>query len=209
MMVEKNKQSRYPKLPVQARSREKVDRIFDASTRLLASESADKISIRAIAREADVSLGTIYQFFADKQAIFNALGDSFEAAIIERCEKELTAELARSDIGDFVSRLISAVLEVQENHAGFVCIVRGSEHEHFADVVLRVRLRIRDLLNRHFKAAYPGIKPSARELALSIFGASLMSVLAGLPKEKGRKRNQYLRASHEMLVPFLTKQFVQ
>ena len=206
-MSKQVKTSIYPKTPVQARSREKVARILTASMKLLSSEAPDSISVRAIAREADVSLGTIYQFFTDKQAIFAALGDSFEMAIMDRCEKRLTTELARNDIPGFVEELMTAVLEVQQSHDGFVCIVRGNEHQHFAEMVERVRMRIREHLNQQFKQAYPKVKPSEREMTLSIFGASLMSVLAGLPKEKGAKRNRYLKTSREMLVPFLQRQF--
>ncbi len=63
------------RVPVQARSRERVERILDAAAQLLSDEGYDAVKTNLIAKRAGVSIGSIYQFFPNRFAIFNALAD--------------------------------------------------------------------------------------------------------------------------------------
>ena len=56
-------------LPSQARSRESLDRMLSALEALLSERSFDKITIADLADRAEVSVGSIYARFADKQAL--------------------------------------------------------------------------------------------------------------------------------------------
>ncbi|WP_055587984.1 TetR/AcrR family transcriptional regulator [Peterkaempfera griseoplana] len=59
--------------PQQQRSREKVARILAATGRLLEEHPYDEIGTRLIAAEAGVSVGVLYRFFPDKEAIVASL----------------------------------------------------------------------------------------------------------------------------------------
>ncbi len=65
------------KRPQQARSRETVEAILGAATRVLSREGYDRASTNRIAEVAGVSIGSLYQFFPNKQAIFAALRQRF------------------------------------------------------------------------------------------------------------------------------------
>lgn len=58
------------KNPVQARSNARVDAIIDAATQVLLDIGYDKASTNKIASVADVSIGSVYEFFPGKEAIF-------------------------------------------------------------------------------------------------------------------------------------------
>lgn len=60
------------KRPRQQRSSFTVDTILEAATQLLDTEGAEMTTNR-IAEKAGVSVGSIYQYFGDKQAIFDEL----------------------------------------------------------------------------------------------------------------------------------------
>lgn len=60
-------------LPKQARSRQTVDAILEATARVLVREGYDRASTNRIAEVAGVSIGSLYQFFPSKQALFAAL----------------------------------------------------------------------------------------------------------------------------------------
>jgi AcrR family transcriptional regulator len=68
------------RLPVQARSRERVDAILDATAALLADGDLERVTVRAVADVAGVPTGTIYQFFPDKQTLLQALSLRYVAA---------------------------------------------------------------------------------------------------------------------------------
>lgn len=59
--------------PQQARSRDKVDRILEASAELLQECSYEELGTRLIAERAQVSVGSLYRFFPDKDGIARAL----------------------------------------------------------------------------------------------------------------------------------------
>ena len=79
------------KRPIQDRSRDTVDSILDATTRVLVKQGFDGLTTNAVARIAGVSIGSLYQYFPNKEALV--------AALIERHSEQMNtaikAELAR------------------------------------------------------------------------------------------------------------------
>src|ERR1700723_4725649 len=71
------------KAPGQARSQETVDVILEASARILESEGLRGFNTNAVAAKAGVSVGSLYQYFPNKDAILLALINSFEDATQE------------------------------------------------------------------------------------------------------------------------------
>ena len=67
--------------PHQARSRATVEIILDATVRIFESEGAEAATTSRIAEVAGVSVGTLYQYFGNRDAILDALQDrEFERA---------------------------------------------------------------------------------------------------------------------------------
>jgi AcrR family transcriptional regulator len=66
------------KLPGQVRSQETVRVILEASARILESDGLRGLNTNAIAAKAGVSIGSLYQYFPNKDAIVLALISSFE-----------------------------------------------------------------------------------------------------------------------------------
>jgi len=69
------------KVPGQARSRETVSVILEASARILESAGLRGFNTNAIAARAGVSVGSLYQYFPNKDAIVRALITSFEETL--------------------------------------------------------------------------------------------------------------------------------
>jgi AcrR family transcriptional regulator len=69
------------KVPAQARSQETVTVILEASARILESDGLRGFNTNAIAERAGVSVGSLYQYFPNKDAILLALIGSFEEAL--------------------------------------------------------------------------------------------------------------------------------
>ena len=71
--------------PQQARSRARVAQILAAADAILSVEGFEALTVRRIAQEAGVPVGSIYQFFPDKAAVVDALAHGyigeFDAAI--------------------------------------------------------------------------------------------------------------------------------
>lgn len=79
------------KRPRQARSRATVDTILEATTRVLVKQGFDSLSTNAVAAAAGVSIGSLYQYFPNKEALVSALIDRH----MEEMNTAILAELTR------------------------------------------------------------------------------------------------------------------
>lgn len=61
------------KSPAQSRSQRMVDDLLEATARVLVRDGWDKTSTNRIARAAGVSVGSVYQYFPNKEALVLAL----------------------------------------------------------------------------------------------------------------------------------------
>ena len=84
------------KTPQQARSRDTVRVILDAATRVLSRQGYDQASTNRIAEVAGVSIGSLYQFFPNKESIFAALRERYyeELAAVFEAEAPRLRNLA-------------------------------------------------------------------------------------------------------------------
>ncbi|NJO39438.1 MAG: TetR/AcrR family transcriptional regulator [Cyanobacteria bacterium CRU_2_1] len=77
------------KLPQQDRSKITVDAILTATARILTEEGYDKASTNRIAEMAGVSIGSLYQYFPNKEALVAALAEHHENEMIELVQSKL------------------------------------------------------------------------------------------------------------------------
>src|SRR5579863_5143022 len=69
------------KAPGQARSKETVNVILEAGARILESEGLHGFNTNAVAAKAGVSVGSLYQYFPNKDAILLALIGRYEEGL--------------------------------------------------------------------------------------------------------------------------------
>ena len=79
--------------PQQKRSQQRVDRILDAAAEVFDEVGYEAATTHAIAARADTAIGSLYQFFPDKLAIFHAL----ELRHVERV-RAVYAKLSQAEI---------------------------------------------------------------------------------------------------------------
>ena len=74
--------------PVQRRSRERVERILEAASELLREGGVEALTTRSLAEHAGIPVGTIYRYFANRDAIIDAYLDRdlalIESSIVEQ-----------------------------------------------------------------------------------------------------------------------------
>jgi AcrR family transcriptional regulator len=64
---------RMRKIPTQARARDTIEVIFEATARLVERSGRARLSTNAIAERAGISIGTLYHYFPSKEAILVAM----------------------------------------------------------------------------------------------------------------------------------------
>jgi|GEM_PF-3099890 len=63
------------KIPLQSRSRDRVDLIICCTQKILCRVEPTKITTSKIAKEAGIPVGSVYQYFKDSDAVLLALGE--------------------------------------------------------------------------------------------------------------------------------------
>jgi len=77
--------------PVQQRSQERLERILGVAKQLIARNGSDALKMSEVAAQADISIGSLYQYFPDKRAILRTLAEQYTAES-RRCIEEGLAE---------------------------------------------------------------------------------------------------------------------
>lgn len=103
--------------PRQERARMTVDAILEATAQLLVDDGMAQLSTNKVARRAGVSIGTLYQYFPDKEAIVEELGKRTLDGHFERFTRDLQDLLARDDdLEEQVRALVKSVLDTKRMH---------------------------------------------------------------------------------------------
>ena len=96
--------------PKQHRARQTVEAVLDAVVRLLKRDGSKAITTNRIAEVAGVSIGSVYQYFPDKRAIFTALHQR-HVDQIDRMVQTKLVEHATSSIEELVRAMVEAMVE--------------------------------------------------------------------------------------------------
>lgn len=111
-------------------SQEKLDQVLDAGIEAFAAQGIHGASMAAIAREAGLSVGVLYKYYANKEDFFQAcLRRSLEA--LDQVLREVTAR--EDKLLNYAARIIRALQEYAKNHGSHIRMyhqitIAGGEH---------------------------------------------------------------------------------
>ena len=104
--------------PKQRRARETVEAILDAVTKILKREGSQALTTNRIADVAGVSIGSLYQYFPDKRAIFIALHRRHIEQMDRLVERTLV-EHATSPLEDLMRAMVNAMIDAHSGDPEF------------------------------------------------------------------------------------------
>jgi AcrR family transcriptional regulator len=126
--------------PLQPRSRERVQNILDVASDLILSEGIESVTTSAVAKGSGISVGALYQYFADRDAIISRLLEDH----LEGLDAKLVdafGQLKTVSIRAIVEKTIDTHVEYYRDNPVFVSIwVFGN-----ANAVVLARQRERNL----------------------------------------------------------------
>lgn len=111
------------KKPVQRRSQQTVAAILEATARILIEDGYKGLNTNRVAELAGVSIGSLYQYFPNKEAMVLALAEQHMAKQIEVLQG-LSLELRQLPLSDAIRQVIKTVIKATmidaELHRAFV-----------------------------------------------------------------------------------------
>ena len=104
--------------PQQARSQARVKQILDMAEELFQEVGYKATTTRAIAARAEVSVGSLYQFFPDKEAILKALAVRYMKTKYQRFLDLHAAPSVTLPLSSYVDRLIDVFDQFYTDYPG-------------------------------------------------------------------------------------------
>ncbi len=149
------------RVPQQARSKERVARVLAAADRIVAVEGVEALRMVRLAQDAGVSVGSLYQYLPDRDAVLDALADEYLGRI-EGTLDDLIAAAGQQHWDDPVEGLVEVFAEVYRREPGFRALwfgrhvseaIRVADREHkrrMADGLRRIVLAQKMLPDREW-----------------------------------------------------------
>ena len=114
--------------PKQQRSRQTVDCVLEAVQLVVKRHGTQAITTNRIAEAAGVSIGSLYQYFPDKRAIFTALHDRHVDDVRQVIE-QTTAACASAPLEEFARELVQGLVNVHAEVAELHDVVSSAVPE--------------------------------------------------------------------------------
>lgn len=167
--------------PRQARSRRQVNNMLDAAAHVFAEVGYDSATTNAIAERAGASIGSLYQFFPNKAAIFHALTMRYHAQMRDLVKEVVTVEAARLPLIRIIDSTIEALYRFARVQPGFTQIVISARSS--AELVAAENALIQEsiqLFDALLAVRAPSLGPDRRGLLakVSVEAAHALLVLA-------------------------------
>jgi len=123
--VEKPKPRR---TPVQERSRARVDAILDAADAVFLEMSYAAATTNHVAARAGTSIGSLYRFFPDKEALLVALADRYRARLMETLERVRPPDPRGLTLAAMVASGIDGFNAYLAANPGFRTLIEQANH---------------------------------------------------------------------------------
>lgn len=188
--------------PVQTRAKHRVHHILDAAAALIAEVGVDNTTTNAIAAQARISVGTLYQYFPNKEALVRALAVRYLESLEVALPIPAGDDPAQWSLPQEVQRAIQVLERFIEQHPGFPHVYRAARGASDPE-----SLRLLDHGKAHFAAVFarraPWVAPEERQAhaTVAVEGAhSLLVVATGSAPDQQRR---LVRELITMLVRYL------
>jgi AcrR family transcriptional regulator len=181
-----------------------VEQILDAAAQVFAERGYDAATTEEIARLAGTSIGSVYQFFPNKLAIFNAIALRYVERAQALFDTFMTPAAMHLPWDQLLGGAIDAFAALNRNEPGFRAILVNWRVS--ADMLLAS-----DDVNREFArraeavlaAQAPSLTPSRRALVATIIIEVVSSMLLLCVRRPGADSDAVLTEAKTLLFRYL------
>ncbi|MFJ9814530.1 TetR/AcrR family transcriptional regulator [Streptomyces sp. NPDC101151] len=188
----------------QARGERRIAQLLAAAAQVFCTTGYTAASTNAIAREAGVSPGTLYQFFPNKEAIAVELGDRLMHEMRETYGEALAPVDPATSLEEAIEAAVDRFIAFNTEHPVFFALMHGPDipggiaeaHDQLHATLIG---RIEGLLASLLSEASPADVTRTAHVCLGIYKAGLELVLA----HEGTEQAAYVQEVKDVLIRYL------
>jgi AcrR family transcriptional regulator len=189
--------------PRQKRGERRIEGLLDAADRVIASVGYEAATTNAIAREAGASVGSLYQFFPDKEAILLALAARYRAELHALHDRVFTVQTARLPPEELFDRVVETLAAFYRAHPGCRPMLFGSASvPALATAAATLHQECVDRVDTMIGLGMPHIPPARRRLLANLNVTVLKALLPLAESPDPRVRAEVLAEIKRMLIAY-------
>lgn len=159
--------ARAARTPQQERGQRRVEQILDAAESVFADVGVDGASMQAIADRAGSSVGSLYHFFPNKEAVIEALGVRYAERVSRVNEEAMPLELAHIPPEELFERVLSSQMAFIERTPAFPAM-QDAIHRNCPAVKEALNNALVGHVNKFMALRYPRMPAEARTVSAMV-----------------------------------------
>jgi AcrR family transcriptional regulator len=176
------------KLPTQSRAQATVEALLTATARILVQEGYDRASTNRIAEAAGISIGSLYQYFPNKEALVAELVEEMMKEELEVLKRALVT-LKGGPLQPAIRQLLAAMLAIHAANPKLRrIIIEQVPRVGRLEKMLDFETQIAEIIQAHLEDRRDEVRPKDLSMAAFILVHSVESVIHGAVY----KRPEYL-----------------
>jgi AcrR family transcriptional regulator len=187
--------------PRQARSARSLDLILDAAERLLQDRGVVETSTVDVAAAAGVSVGRLYYWFPDKDAVVRAVLTRAEQGLRSFVDDVTVNDLAQST-PDLISNLVGELGSFFREHQGSLAVLQRGPVDG-DDPGRALCHMFSDLVAQVVQSRAPGIPAVERDLVADTVVRIVIAMLAGVVRADDEEAKVYLDELTSVVTAYL------
>jgi AcrR family transcriptional regulator len=186
------------KQPQQARSQVTVDAIFEATIQVLLTEGLQRLTTIRVAEKAGVSVGTLYQYFPQKQALLFAVLRLHLEKVSQALE-QAAASAHGATLADMVKTVVAAFVKaktarIDQSRALYAVAAELDSRGFVREIEARNRAALEAMLRTASDAHFDDIATTTFMLAGALVGPTRLLLEGQAPPSMLRKLRGQLEA---------------
>ena len=192
-------QERTSRAPRQERGQRRVEQILDAAEAAFAEFGVGDSTMQVIADRAESSIGSLYHFFPNKEAIVEALGARYAETIRQTNERAMPFELVHLPAEQLFERIFDAQVEFIERTPAFNA-VHSSVQRNCPAINDALNQALVGHVGQFLALRYPKMPEQQRLSSAMVSVAAVHAVVDLASKLPAPFRESVIREAHEMMV---------
>ena len=173
---EADARDRAPRAPQQERGQRRVEQILDAAEKVFAEHGVAGTTMQLIAERAEASVGSLYHFFPNKEAIVEALGARYAEAVRETNESAMPLELVHLPADALFARILRAQVEFIERTPAFDA-VHSAVHRNCPAIYDALNQALVGHVGKFLAVRYPALPEQERMASAIVSVATVHSIV--------------------------------
>ncbi len=198
--------SRLARAPVQKRGQQRVEAILDAAESVFGEMGVEAGTTNAIAERAGASVGSLYHFFANKDAILYALAERYSESVKGVLQRERRIDEPWVSLEELFTGMIAKFSALDDLHPGYMSVCRATDSANGGKsaVALQTEEHMQRLVQELLQQRCPGMAAHEAKVHAVLSVVSVHAALDHIQSMPEPMRPVICSALVDMMVRYFT-----